>query len=85
MREIIVLGKEGCNPCDRVKRILHEMQADGVAMTIREVDMTSDEGTQLALQHNVLYPPAVFIDGRFLAYGKIHEADLQRALRSKGA
>lgn len=84
MRRVLVLSKEGCNPCDRVKRILHEMRANGAPIEIEEIDMTSDAGVRLALQHNILYPPAVFVDGAFFAYGKIREADLARAVEVGG-
>lgn len=77
---VIVLGKEGCNPCARVKRLLLEMRSTHPELEVEEVDMASPRGLELALRHNVLYPPAVFIDGVFLAFGKIREADLDRAL-----
>lgn len=82
MTHVLVLGKDGCNPCNRVKRILREMRADGLAFDVEEVDMGSERGTSLAIRHNVIYPPAVFVDGRLLCWGKVRESELQTALRS---
>ncbi len=66
----------------RVKRIVNELKAELPAVVIREVDFTSEEGVALAVKSNILYPPAVLIDGRLFAKGKIPEESLKEAVRS---
>lgn len=82
MPRVLLLTKEGCKPCLRVKRILEELRSATPGLEFEELDMASERGTELAVHHNVLYPPAVFIDGRLFAYGKIHEAPLRDAVQA---
>lgn len=76
----MLLTQEGCNPCRRVKRILGEILKEVPSLNVREVSFDSDEGMKLAMQHNILFPPAIFIDGRMMAKGKVREEDLRREL-----
>lgn len=67
-------------PCLRVKRILAEITPKLSGLSIREVQLDSEEGVSLAQQHGILFPPAVIGDGTLLGKGKIREAELYRAL-----
>ena len=80
--EVILVTQEGCNPCLRVQRLLAGLRAEIGGVVVREVTLDSTEGQELALHHNILFPPAVFVDGHLLAKGKIHEHDLRSALTS---
>jgi hypothetical protein len=71
----------GCTPCLRIKRILNELQADLPNLTIEEVDFTSPAGTKLALENGILYPPAVFANGKLIAKGKIDSDALVTTLK----
>ncbi|MFA5860063.1 MAG: thioredoxin family protein [Candidatus Thermoplasmatota archaeon] len=82
MTHVLLMTKEGCNPCGRVKRILDEIAREQRGITIEVVDFASEQGLALALEHNVLYPPAVIVDGAFLGYGKIKEDRLREALHA---
>jgi hypothetical protein len=72
--------QDGCKPCLRVKRILGEIAPTVPGLTVREVQLDSDEGLSLAQQHGILIPPAVIGNGRLLGKGKIREEDLRREL-----
>ncbi len=48
---------------------------------MREVDFASEEGLALSVKNAILYPPAVFIDGKLFAKGKILEEPLKEAVR----
>ena len=50
------------------------------SLQIQEVKFSSPEGMKLATDYQILYPPAVFIDGHFFGKGKIREEDLKKAL-----
>lgn len=78
--EVILVTQDGCNPCRRVKRILDEIRRQGRRFDLREVRFDSEEGGELAVEHSILFPPAVFVDGRLVAKGKVLESELRTAL-----
>ncbi len=71
----------GCTPCLRVKRILHELQLEIPNLTIEEVEFTSPTGSKLAIENEILYPPAVFLNGELIAKGKIDAGELATRIR----
>jgi len=77
---VVFVTNVGCHPCQRVKRILAALRPDFPALDVEEVDFTSPQGLELAVRHNILYPPALLIDGKLFAYGKIFEEPLREAL-----
>lgn len=81
MIRILLVTKEGCLPCLRVKRILGDILVEIPELSVEEVDFTSEEGMGLAVEHQILYPPAIFIDGKLFGKGKIHEEELKEAIR----
>lgn len=83
MVNIKLLTSEGCTPCIRVKRILKELQFEFPAITIEEVEFTSSAGSKLAIENNIAYPPAVFLDGKLIAKGKIYAEQMIAAIRSQ--
>jgi len=78
---IMLLTSHGCTPCLRVKRILNELQAEMPDLCIQEVEFKSASGATLSFKNNVLYPPAVFLDGKLLAKGKIDAEKMIVAIR----
>ena len=79
--EVAIVSKEGCVPCLRVKRIVGELKEELPELEVTEVDFASGEGMALAVRNNILYPPAVFINGSLFAKGKIPEEPLKKAVR----
>ncbi len=75
---VLLLTSEGCKPCSRVKRILGELQAVMPELAVEAVELNSPTGSKLAMENGVLYPPAVFIEGKLFAKGKV-DADLMVA------
>lgn len=78
--QVILVTQEGCNPCLRVKRLLDEIRPEVGPFETREVQLSSEEGVELAVRHNIPFPPAVFVNGRLVAKGKVLEKDLRSAL-----
>jgi glutaredoxin len=78
--QVLLLTQEGCNPCRRVKRILGEIAREVPDLTLTEASFDSERGMELAAQHQILYPPAVLLDGRLVGKGKIREEELRRAV-----
>lgn len=83
MVNIKLLTREGCTPCLRVKRIVKELQGEFPDITIEEVEFTSSTGSKLAIENNVAYPPAVFLDGKLVAKGKIYAEQMVEAIRAE--
>ena len=79
--EVAIVTKEGCLPCLRIKRILGELKVELPEIRVHDVDFMSQEGVTLAVKNNILYPPAVFINGTLFAKGKIIEESLKEAVR----
>ena len=78
---VLVVGKEGCLPCLTVSHVLEEMKTEHPNLLVKEVDFASAEGLDLAVRYNILFPPAVFIDGNLYAKGKIYPEALKDAIR----
>lgn len=85
MPHLLLLTSLGCTPCLRVKRILNELQAEFPDISIEEVEYTSNAGSKLAIENNIAYPPAVFLDGKLLAEGKIYAEQIVAAVQAHGA
>ena len=81
MAIVQLLTSEGCTPCLRVKRILRELQTQLPNLAVEEVDYASPVGSKLAMENGVLYPPAVFLEGRLIAKGKIDAESLIANIR----
>lgn len=85
---IVLVTQEGCTPCKRVKRILSEIEKEvkehsgsSASFEVEEVDFSSELGMKLAVEHQILYPPALFIGGQLFGKGKIREDELREAIR----
>jgi len=82
MSQLLLLTSQGCTPCLRVKRMLSELQAKSPEVSIEEVEYTSNAGSKLAIENNIAYPPAVFLDGKLIAKGKIYAEQITSALKA---
>jgi thiol-disulfide isomerase/thioredoxin len=79
----MLLTSVGCTPCIRVKHILSELQTEFPDIAIEEVDYTSNAGSKLAIENNIAYPPAVFLDGKLVAKGKILAEQIIAAIQDR--
>ncbi len=85
MPRLLLLTSEGCTPCLRVKRILNELRAESPDISIEEIEFTSAVGSKLAIENNILYPPAIFLNGKLIAKGKIYAEQITAAVQPQGA
>lgn len=79
MTEILLLTKGDCQLCDQAKATLGRL-ADDFELTVREVELESEEGGRLALEGEAPFPPVVFLDGSPFSYGRVSERKLRKAL-----
>ena len=81
MTKVLLVTSEGCKPCSRVKRVLKELQGDMPDLMVEEVDFTSPDGSKLAIDNGITYPPAVFLEGKLLGKGKINTDEMVASIR----
>lgn len=68
-----------CHLCDHGRQVLDEL-ATRIPMRIVEVDLDSDEGHRLLARHRFAFPPAVVVEGRLVAHGRLSARRLARLL-----
>jgi len=81
LAKVCLVTSLGCTPCLRIKRVLSELQVAMPHLTVEEVEFTSPAGTNLAIENGILYPPAVFINGKLIAKGKIDADTMVTTIR----
>lgn len=84
MTVITLLTQPDCGLCEHAKTVLANVARD-LPITVKEVDLASADGQQLAAGAWVLFAPGVLIDGTPFAYGRLSERRLRRALTHQPA
>jgi protein-disulfide isomerase len=51
-------------------------------VNVQEIDFASPAGSKLAIENNVTYPPAIFLDDKLMVKGKIFEEQIIAAIQS---
>jgi len=82
--EVTLLTQADCALCEHAKQVLSRVAGD-VALEIRTVDLSSEEGRRLATSAGVLFAPGVLLDGEPFSFGRLSERKLRRALRGRPA
>lgn len=83
MIEATIVSTPDCHLCERAKEVLKKATA-GTGVRIDEVDWDSAEGRALVQREGIPFPPAVFVNGEFVGYGRLSEGALRRHLRVAG-
>lgn len=68
-----------CRYCDHGRTVLAEI-AERVPLEVCEVPLDSAEGRHLLAVHRFAFPPAVIVDGRLIAHGRLSARRLARLL-----
>lgn len=71
-----------CHLCARAKELLTKL--GGGSLELTELEWDSPAGQALISAEGIPFAPAVFLNGEFLAYGRISEGALRRRLESLG-
>lgn len=82
--EVTLLTQNDCSFCDHAKQVLQRVGQDHPLQVI-EVDLTSDEGQQLARQAGVMFAPGVLVDGEPFSFGRLSERKLRRTLGKRAS
>jgi hypothetical protein len=76
---LLVTGSD-CKACERVKQRLGALQSEFPGLRIREVDIGSPEGTQIAVRYRLVGLPGILIKGRMVLAGDVSEDLLRQRL-----
>jgi hypothetical protein len=79
--DIEVVTAPSCHLCEDAHRILLEVGME-FPVRIREIAWDSPEGVRRRIQGAALFPPAIFINGRFFSYGRLSRGRLRKALEA---
>ena len=86
--ELTYLTAPHCKLCEHGRAVLDDL-ATRLPLSIREVDLLSEEGRKLVAVGRVPFPPALFLNGEAIAHGRLSarklEGQLQRHLIQTGA
>lgn len=77
--QITYVTAPACHYCDHGRGVLAEI-AERVRLDVREVSLDSEEGRHLLAVHRFAFPPAVIVDGRLIAHGRLSPRRLARLL-----
>jgi hypothetical protein len=77
--QVTYVTAPACHYCDHGRTVLAEI-TERVSLDVREVPLDSDEGRHLLAVHRFAFPPAVIVDGRLVAHGRLSARRLARLL-----
>lgn len=77
--DVLLLTQQQCAFCIQAKELLNRLAVE-YGFSYSTLDVASPEGESLALQHGVLFPPGIFLDGKPFSYGRPSERKLRREL-----
>ena len=78
MIQATIVSTPDCHLCERARRILSDVGSPDVRLT--ELDWESPEGRALVTAEGVPFPPAVFVAGELVGYGRLSEGALRKRL-----
>lgn len=80
----VLVTAPGCHLCDNTKHLLNELKLD-YPLTVREVELSSDEGLALSRRFSMPFPPLLLIDGVRFGHGRISRRKLVGLLDQRSA
>lgn len=82
--EVLLVTAEHCHFCAHAKEVLARV-TERYPVTVSEVAWTSEEGRRLTERDGILFPPGIYLDGRFFGYGRLSGGKLNKWLRERQA
>jgi glutaredoxin len=79
--EVVLLGAPACHFCDDAQVLLNEL-GTRMPLAVRKVELHSEEGRALAVEHRIPFPPLVLVNGKYFGHGRISARKLERHLDS---
>ena len=66
-----------CHLCEHARKVLDKLRAE---FDVVEIDWESAGGHGLVVRDAVLFPPALYLNGRLVAFGRLSEGQVRRNL-----
>lgn len=81
--KITQLSNPGCKKCAKVRETLeNEVLPKFEDIKIEHIDLNSDNGQALALQHDVLASPGILVNGTLFSFGSLDAQKLIKTIMS---
>jgi len=77
--EIVLVTASRCHLCDDARTLLTEL-GGRYPLSIRVVELESDEGMAIAARLRVPFPPMLLLNGTYFGHGRISRGKLTKAL-----
>ena len=81
---LVLVTTDDCHLCDHAHGVLSQL-ARQVQFELSEVDWETPEGQALVGSGGVPFPPALYMDGGLVAYGRLSERRLRALLAERAA
>jgi glutaredoxin len=81
-RHVLLLTAQDCHFCEHGKETLDALGRE-FSLDVEEVALESERGQQLVTEFGVLLPPALFLDGSFVGFGRVSERRLRKLLQKR--
>lgn len=77
--QLVYVTAPNCRLCAHGRRVLEQL-TDDFELSVHEIDLLSSEGRRLIAVGRVPFPPAVFVNNRLVAHGRLSARSLTRKL-----
>lgn len=81
---VLLLTAPECRYCADAKHVVDRL-AEEFELDLETRSIEDEGGRALALEHGILFPPGIFIDGAFVQYGRPSERKIRQRLAATGA
>ena len=81
---VLLLTQHQCAFCIQAKDLLTRLSVE-YGFSYATLDVASPEGEALAIQHGMLFPPGILVDGEPFCYGRPSERRLRQELEKRRA
>ncbi len=75
--DVVIVTKTDCHFCEMATEILGRLRSE-FGLTIRHVDLASEDGKLIVQKFGLLLPPGILIGDELVSYGRPSERKLRR-------
>ncbi len=79
---VLLVTAPDCHFCADAKALLARL-GQTYPLEVREVNLSSPEGQEIATRHGVIFPPGLLLDGGFVGFGRVSERKVRRLLERR--
>ena len=78
-RSAVLVTAANCHLCEHAHQVLGRLERE-FRVPVSEIDWECPEGQRMVRADRVPFPPALYVDRRLVAYGRLSERRLRRLL-----